>query len=292
MHHPTTRRTLLLALATMPLFAGHASAAPALDHALARLKALEADSGGRLGVAALDTGNGAALLHRADERFPFCSSFKMMLAAAILDRSRRDPTLLARRVPIHKTDLVSHSPITKDFLAEGMTVDALCDATIRYSDNAAANLLIKILGGPGGVTAFARSIGDTAFRLDRWETMLNSAIPGDARDTTTPAAMMNSLRKLALGEALAAPGRALLVDWLKRNTTGDTRIRAGVPAGWIVGDKTGTGAYGTTNDIGVLWPPGRASIVVALYFTQPDENAEARSDVLAAATRIVVAALA
>jgi beta-lactamase class A len=286
MRHSPSRRTLMLAAAAFPFV-------PAVAAPAAELKALEAATGGRLGVAALDTGNGAYLAHRADERFPFCSSFKTMLAAAVLARSTREPGLLERRIRFSKADMVPHAPVTEQHIGDGMTVLELCDAIVRYSDNPAANLLIKMLGGPKAVTAYARSIGDKVFRLDRWETALNSSIPGDLRDTTTPAAMMRSLQALTLGKALPDKERELLVDWHKRNTTGDTRIRAGVPAGWIVGDKTGTSsAHGSTADIGVAWPPGRAPIVLALYYTHPGPKAEPRPELLAAATRIVASAFA
>ena len=293
MHHSPVRRTLMLAAAVFPFVPAVAAPAAGLAGAVAELKALEAASGGRLGVAALDTGSGAYLAHRADERFPFCSSFKTMLAAAVLARSTREPGLLERRIRYGKADMAPHAPVTEQHIGDGMTVRELCDAVVRYSDNPAANLLMKLMGGPKAVTAFARSIGDKMFRLDRWETALNSSIPGDPRDTTSPAAMMRSLQALALGKALPDKERELLVDWHKRNTTGDTRIRAGVPAGWIVGDKTGTsGAHGSTIDIGVAWPPGRAPIVLALYYTHPDAKAESRPELLAAATRIVAAAFA
>lgn len=292
MPHPYTRRAFILSAAALPL-AGCAlpipSAAP-LRQAEDQLKALEQSAQGRLGVFAIDTGNGRDIAWRADERFPFCSSFKMMLAAAVLERSMREPGLLDQRIRYTQADLVPHHPVTGQHLADGMTVRELCDATMRYSDNPAANLLMAKIGGPAAVTAFARAIGDQAFRLDRIETELNTAIPGDPRDTTTPAAMTRSLQKLALGEVLNAPARELLVNWLKRNTTGDTRIRAAVPKDWIVGDKTGTGAYGTTNDIGVVWRQGAAPIVLSLYYTQADPKADARNEVLANAARIVAQA--
>ncbi|MDN8127273.1 class A beta-lactamase, partial [Burkholderia multivorans] len=161
----------------------------------------------------------------------------------------------------------------------------------QYSDNTAANELMKLIGGPAAVTAYARSIGDDTFRLDRWETELNTALPGDLRDTTTPAAMAASLRVLVLGDALPAAQRAQLIEWLRGNKVGDKRIRAGVPTGWRVGDKTGTGDYGTTNDAGVLWPPSRAPIVLAVYYTQTRADAKAKDDVIATATRIAIATL-
>nr|WP_308437999.1 class A beta-lactamase [Jeongeupia naejangsanensis] len=254
--------------------------------------ALERRHGGRLGVCALDTGSGRRLGYRMDERFAFCSTFKAMLAGAILARSVGDAGLLQRRIRYTQADLVSYSPVSGPRVADGMTVAELCAAAIQYSDNTAANLLIRQLGAPADVTTFARSIGDDVFRLDRWETELNTALPGDPRDTTTPAAMARSLQALTLGDALPPAQRAQLQDWLRGNTTGAKRIRAGVPAGWQVGDKTGSGDYGTTNDIAVLWPPQRAPIVLAVYFTRPAQDAKWVDAAIADAARLVVKALA
>ncbi|AOJ78599.1 PEN family class A beta-lactamase, Bcc-type [Burkholderia ubonensis] len=297
MTYSSQRRTLLLAAATAPLVvtvgacAAPSAAAPDIASA-ATFAALERAAGGRLGVYALDTATGRRVQHRADERFPFCSTFKAMLGAAVLARSVEHPGLLQQRVTYAQADLVNSSPVSGRHVDTGMTVAQLCEATAQYSDNAAANLLMKLLGGPAAVTAFARSIGDDTFRLDRWETELNTALPGDARDTTTPAAMAASLRALALGDALPAPQRAQYVQWLRGNKTGDKRIRAGVPTGWQVGDKTGTGDYGTINDIGVLWPPARGPIVLTVYYTQARADAKGRDDVIAAAARIAVATFA
>jgi len=288
------RRTLLLAASVLPLASACTawSAKGAQQDASAQLAALENASGGRLGVVGFNTATGARVQHRADERFPFCSTFKLMLAAAVLERSVKEGGLLARRINYSKGDIIANSPITEKNVAVGMTVSDLCAATIQYSDNAAANLLMKILGGPPAVTAFARSSGDEAFRLDRWETELNTAIPGDLRDTTTPAAMAASVERLVLGDALGAAQREQLKTWLLGNTTSKERFVAGVPAGWKVGDKTGAGSYGTNNDVGVLWPPAGAPLVLAVYLTFPEKEAKVRNDVVASATRIAVAALA
>lgn len=278
------RRSLILAALAAPL-AGRALSAPRDDAFARTLARLETDAGARLGVAAFDTGRQIQLGYRGDERFPMCSTFKVLVAASML---AREPALLQQRIRYTKDDMVAYAPVTEQHLADGLTNAELCAAALQYSDNTAANLLMKQLGGPAGITAYARSLGDQAFRLDRWETELNSAIPGDPRDTTTPLAMMGSLRKLALGDALAAPRRQQLIDWMLASTTGAERIRAGVPAGWNVADKTGSGSHGTTNAIAVMWPPGKAPIVVAVYFTQADKQ---RNDVVAAAARAVVAAL-
>ena len=257
----------------------------------AGLAALEARSGGRLGVFAIDTASGARIGHRAGERFPLCSTFKAILAGAVLHRSQRQPGFLEQRIRFGRQDLVSHSPIAEQHLEGGLTVAEMAAATVQTSDNTAANQLMARLGGPAGLTAFARSIGNRTFRLDRWETALNSAIPGDPRDTDTPAGMGTSLQALVLGTALGPPQRQRLQDWLIGTTTGDRRVRAGVPSGWQVGDKTGTcGAYGTANDVAVLWPPDRAPIVLAVFHTQADPAAAAQDGVIAEAATIVAGA--
>ncbi|KVR69723.1 class A beta-lactamase [Burkholderia cepacia] len=310
MTYSSKRRTLLLAAATAPLVltvtacasrqaaapdeanvaAAAAAAAVAPAAAGQMLAELESSVGGRLGVCAIDAASGRVIAHRADERFPFCSTFKAMLSAAVLAQSVERPALLQQRVTYTRADLVNYSPVSEKHVGEGMTVAALCEAAIQYSDNSAANLLMKLLGGPSAVTAYARSIGDDTFRLDRWETELNTALPGDLRDTTTPAAMAASMRVLMVGDALPAAQRAQLVAWMRGNKVGDKRLRAGVPAGWTVGDKTGTGDYGTTNDAGVVWSPSRAPIAVAVYYTQARADARAKDDVIASVARILVQA--
>ncbi len=288
--HSPVRRTLLLAIASTPFTSACTPWLTALEASSpqTRLATLETDSGGRLGVAAVDTADGTQLNHRANERFPLCSTFKVLAVSAILERSTREGALLQERVKYTPSELVAYSPITEQHVAGGMMVAELCAAALQYSDNTAANLLMKVLGGPSSVTKFARSIGDSEFRIDRWETELNTAIPGDPRDTSTPVAMARSLQRLVLGDALAPPQRDQLQRWLRGNTTGAARIRAGVPSDWQVGDKTGTGEYGTTNDIGVVWPLAKPPIIVALYFTQREKDAKPRNDVLASATRIVL----
>jgi len=285
------RRDFLGAAALTPFIINQAWATDAPDAPMTAFASLEKDLGGRLGVSAINLASGKQVGHRTGERFPLCSTFKAMLAGAILQRSATDAALLNRRISYTKKDLLRHAPITEQNLAKGMTVAELCAATVQYSDNPAANLLMKVLGGPEAVTAFARSIGDTEFRLDRWETELNSAIPGDLRDTTTPLAMMRSLQALVVGEALPAPQRQQLKDWLVGNTTGAKLIRAGTPAGWTVGDKTGGGAYGARNDIAVIWPPGQAPIVIAVYTAHNKEDAAYREDIIAGATSAAITLL-
>lgn len=295
MKHSPARRSLLLAAASLPFYNActfsmgkGAVAGKAQD----RLAELETSVGGRLGIAALNTADGTWIKHRPDERFPFCSTFKVLVAGAILKRSAAESSLLQRQILYSKNDLVTYSPITEKHVGPGMTVADLCAAALQYSDNTAANLLMKILGGPEAVTLFARSVGDRQFRLDRWETDLNSAIPGDDRDTVTPAGMARSLQRLALGNALDEAERTQLVAWMRGNTTGAARIRAGVPAEWQVADKTGSGNYGTTNDVGVVYRSGKAALVIAIYYTQQDKDAPMRNEVIEKAAALVAEAWA
>jgi beta-lactamase class A len=256
------------------------------------LAALERNSGGRLGVSAINTGNGIQLHYHADQAFPFCSTFKVILCGAVLSRPGTLEEVLSQRIQFTQSDVVNYSPVSAQHVADGMTVGELCQAALQFSDNTAANVLISLVGGPAAVTSFARSIGDSTFRLDRVETSLNDAIPGDPRDTTSPAAMAQSLNTLALGNALPADARAQLRTWMVGNTTGDKRIRASAPSGWQVGDKTGTGDYGTANDVAVLWPgAGAAPYVIAIYHTQAQAAATPRDDVIASAAQIVLTAM-
>lgn len=253
-----------------------------------KLAVLEKNAGGRLGVALIDSADNSQVAYRGDERFPLCSTSKVMAVAAVLKKSEADDNLLQKRLAIKTSELVNYNPITEKHLNSGMTLGELSAAALQYSDNTAMNKLVGYLGGPAKVTDYARSLGDALFRLDRTEPTLNTAIPGDARDTTTPLAMADSLRKLTLGHALKAAQRTQLIEWMKGNTTGSESIRAGLPASWSVGDKTGSGDYGSTNDIAVIWPENRAPIILVTYFTQPRQDASSRKDVLAAAARIAV----
>jgi beta-lactamase class A len=278
------RRTIFAAsLLTLPAFANDAGSA---------LADLERRNGGRLGVAVLDTANGRSIGHRSDERFPLTSTFKFLAAALVLARVDRGLEQLDRRIVFSDKDLVTYSPVTKDHVGpNGMSVADICAAAVTLSDNTAGNLMLASFGGPAALTAYARSLGDGLTRLDRIETALNEAAPGDPRDTTTPNAMLGDMQRLLVGDALSADSRHQLTQWLLASKTGTKRIRAGLPSDWRVGDKTGGGDNGTVNDIAVAWPPGRAPILVAVYFTGSTIPDDARSAVIADAGRIAVASL-
>ncbi|WP_152977846.1 class A beta-lactamase, partial [Bradyrhizobium pachyrhizi] len=241
----------------------------------------------RLGVAVLDMETGLRASRRGDERFPMCSTFKAMASAAVLHRVDRGETSLEQRVQIEAKDILAYAPVTKGRVGSAMTLSELCAAAITLSDNTAANLLLREIGGPAGFTSFFRTIGDNVSRLDRWEVELNEAVPGDPRDTTSPVAMLKDLQRVLLGDVLSAASRQKLVDWMVANKTGDARLRAGVPRDWRVGDKTGTGERGTYNDIGVFWPPGRKPIVVTVYLTGASAPMETCNEVIANVARAV-----
>ncbi|MBA0053368.1 class A beta-lactamase [Streptomyces sp. AJS327] len=284
----------LTALATAPVVGGSPSVAAAMTTTRASaddtFASLERRFDARLGVYALDTGSGRTIRHRPDERFAYCSTHKALSAAAVLKQNTLEE--LEERVRYGPEDLVPHSPITERYVGTGMTLRALCDAAIRYSDNTAANLLFDELGGPKVFQATLAVLGDTVTRADRIETDLNEATPGDARDTSTPRALATDLRAYVLGDALGEGKQQLLVDWLQRNTTGDDLIRAGVPDTWVVGDKTGAGGYGTRNDIAIVWPPRSAPLAIAVLSSRDTRDAEYDDELIARAARTVVAALA
>jgi beta-lactamase class A len=229
---------------------------------------------------------------RADERFAMCSTFKLTLAAAVLKRVDDGKEKLDRLVPYGESDLLSYAPVTKQHVKEGaMTVSALCEAAVELSDNTAANLLLPALGGPAGLTAYWRSLGDQTSRLDRNEPSLNSAIPGDERDTTTPSAMLATMQTLLLGEALSQASRERLEGWLTETKTGLRLIRAGVAPGWSVGDKTGRGDNNAVNDIAILRPPGRAPLLMTIYTAEQNAANEQHEAAIAETARIVIEAL-
>jgi beta-lactamase class A len=257
-----------------------------------RIAAVERRLGGRLGVLALDTGTGQRIQHRASERFPMCSTFKLLLAGAVLDRIDKHLETPDRRIPYGEKDLLEYAPIAKEHVKEGaMTVAALCAAAVEYSDNAAANLLLETIGGPSKLTAYLRSLGDKVTRLDRTEPALNNGIPGDPRDTATPESMLHSTRALVLGEALSQNFQQQLQEWLIANTTGGKRLRAGLPTGWRVGDKTGTGKNGARNDVAVVWPPDRAPLVIVVFFIGSKAADPELEGAIAEAGRIVADSL-
>jgi beta-lactamase class A len=240
-------------------------------------------------VYALATGTGSAITHRADERFAFCSTFKGLAAAAVLHR--KPMSFLDTVVPYTEKDLMKSSVITREHAATGLTIRQLCDAAVRYSDGTAGNLLLRVLGGPAQLTAYLRSLGDTVTRMDRIEPAIVQATPGDPRDTTSPRALGASYQNVVLGDALSADKRAFLRDLLERNTTGAQRIRAGIPRGWTVADKTGTGDYGTLNDVAIVWPADSEPLVIAIMSSKATKDAEYHQALLAEAAKYVVSSL-
>ncbi len=269
--------------------AGAADGFEVLSAAFARI---EAERGGRLGVAVLDTGSSRRAGYRQNERFPIGSTFKLLAAGAVLARADAGQDSMDRRIRFARGDLVTYSPETEKHAGgDGMTLAALCEAAITLSDNTAGNLLLGVLGGPPGLTAYLRSLGDGVTRLDRMETALNEARPGDPRDTTSPASMLADLQALTVGRALSEPAKEALQGRLRHNKTGDARLRARLPRGWQAGEKTGTSANGTSNDVGMLWPPeGSAPVLVAAYLTEGPTDGNLRDAALADVSAAVTSA--
>jgi beta-lactamase class A len=254
---------------------------------------IEKSVGGRIGVMALDSGSGKSLQSRPDERFPMCSTFKWLLAAAVLSKADAGTLSLDKSVSIEGVIPVGYSPVTTGREPSGnFSINELCTAAVEESDNTAANLLLTMIEGPAGLTHFLRSVGDPTTRLDRNEPALNDYVPGDERDTTTPRAMVSTLNTLLLGTALTAPSRERLISWLKDCKTGSARLRAGLPADWVTGDKTGTGDGGSVNDLAISWPPGRPPILIASYMNGSKQSVDALSAAQARIARIVADAFA
>lgn len=269
-----------------------ATAGPGPGALEGELRDLEKRYAARLGVYARNLRTGQVVAHRARERFALCSTFKAFAAAAIL-RDHGHCAPLDRVIHYPPADVVlPNCPVTGKHVDTGMTVGDLCAAAIQYSDNAAGNLLLRQIGGPEGLTRFFRSIGDPVSRLDRWETELNSAVPGDLRDTTTPEAVGGGFTRLTLGRSLADADREQLVTWLKGNTTSGERFRRGLPRNWVVADKTGTGDYATGNDLGVAWTGRGTPVVLAVLSSKSTRDAAVDNGLIADTARLLAAALA
>lgn len=286
-----SRRSFLAAstLAFPGLLPASTKAFSALPDSLAKMESV---NGGRLGVSVIDTATGERIGHRADERFPMCSTFKFLLASAILERVDRHQELLGNSVAVPGKPLLSNSPLTEPHAGGRMTIADLCHAILTRSDNTAANLLLERIGGPSGITAFSRSIGDKVTRLDRTELSLNEALAGDPRDTTSPAAMADDLKSILLGNVLSTASRTQLTQWIKANLTGLDNLRAKLPEGWSAADKTGRNGEHTSNDIAVFWPAVRPPVIVTAYITQCSGPETKRAMMLAEIGRLVIAAIA
>lgn len=261
-----------------------------------RLSDLEREHSARLGIFAHDTGSGRTVAYRADECFPLCSVFKTLAVSAVLRDLDQAGEYLAERIHYTKDYVTAsgYAPITgtDEHVAGGMTVEELCAAAVSHSDNGAANLLMRELGGPTAVTRFARSLGDATTRLDRWEPELNSAEPWRTTDLTSPRAIGRTFARLVLGRALPPADRTRLTGWLIANTTNTERFRAGLPADWVLADKTGGGqAYGVANDVGIVWPPGRPPLVLAVLSTKHAPEGPSDNPLVARAAELVAAEL-
>ncbi|MEO7065280.1 MAG: class A beta-lactamase [Rhodanobacter sp.] len=275
-----------LAVRPGPLLAATVTA----KDAAAQLAALESKHGGRLGVAILDTHNGHRIAHRGDERFLMCSTFKLLLVAAVLARVDGGVEKLGRRIVFDKGALLGWAPVTgMNVGAPGMTVQGLCEAAVMLSDNTAANVLLEAMDGPASVTAYVRSLGDKLTRLDHNEPLVNQE--HGEQDTTTPWAMLQTMQKVLLEDALSEPSRAMLMSWLALNQTGAQSLRAGLPTDWRFGDKTGASGD-ATNDVAIVWPPHREPLLVTAYYRADKRDSAQRKAVLADVGSVVASLVA
>jgi beta-lactamase class A len=256
------------------------------------LSDLEARHGGRLGLAALDVGAGRRTLWRGQERFPFCSTFKPFLASATLERVQRDEEQLDRPVRITRADMVPHAPVTEAAVGRTLTIRELMQAAVEVSDNPAANILIREMGGIAVWRSWWPTFGDTTTVISRLEPDLNTALPNDPRDTCLPEQTLANIREMAFSDRLTPENDALLQGWLTTSPTGANRIKAAAPEGWTVAHKTGTGANGTANDVAMLTPLSGSPVIIAAYFTGATEATEDQRDaVIAEAARRALKAL-
>ncbi|WP_137388011.1 class A beta-lactamase [Rhodoligotrophos defluvii] len=272
-----------------------AAAAESDDPLSQKLDDIEKRLGGRLGAVVIDTATGRQWSRRANERFPLNSTFKAFACAATLARVDAGEEDLTKSITFDAKDLVTYSPVTEKRVGgKGMTLFELCDATMSMSDNSAANMVLGSLGGPQGLTSFMRSIGDDVTRLDRWETELNEATPGDLRDTTTPKAIAASFQNLLVGDVLSPRSRQQLEDWLIGNEVSGPMLRAGLPAGWRIGDRTGAGGHGSRSIVAVIWPPRRdpqKPVIAAIYMTEVQASMQDRNAAFAELGRALVQTL-
>lgn len=245
---------------------------------------LEKKFDARLGVYAIDTGTNKTIAYRPNERFAYASTYKVLAAAAVLKKNSIEK--LNEVIHYSKDDLVTYSPITEKHVDTGMSLKEISEAAIRYSDNTAGNILLQQLGGPKGFEKSLKQIGDHVTKANRFETDLNSAVPGDIRDTSTAKALATDLKAFTVDNTLTK--RTILTDWMRGNATGDELIRAGAPIGWEVGDKSGAGSYGTRNDIAIVWPPNRAPIILAILSNRFTKDAHYDNALIAEAAKVVL----
>ncbi|MEP3321635.1 MAG: class A beta-lactamase [Sneathiella sp.] len=255
--------------------------------ALRKIATIEAELGGRIGASLYDTATGRIAGYRLDERFAMCSTFKVALAGAILQKTDEGRLSQTALLDIDTSNILSHSPITSQ--NKRMSIKDLCRSAVQHSDNTAANMLLEKIGGPKGMTDFFRSLGDQTTRLDRFELALNSNLPDDPRDTTTARAMAQSLATLMLNETILRPtSRSLLATWMIDEQNGKNRIRSAIPSGWKVGNKPGTSNNGAVNDIAVLWRPGKSPLFMSVYTNAPGVKVSESIKAITAVTSVLV----
>ena len=254
-----------------------------------KAREIENRLGARVGLAVYDTGRSTRWLYHADEPFPLTSTFKAVACSALLHQVDTGQTTLSHTVRVTQSDLLPYAPVMGKLVGQEVSLADTCSAALRLSDNVAGNKVLESIGGPKGLTEFLRSIGDPTTRLDRWEPELNEATPGDPRDTTTPSTIANTLRTLVLGDALSPASRNQLTAWLVADEVGGPLLRATLPPGWGIAERTGAGYHGSRGVIAVIWPPQRAPIVAAIFITDTDATMDRRNHAIAELGEILTA---
>ena len=289
-------RIAIFALIGIFLFTGcgkevkQSSASNSAGKSAAAFAQLERDYSAKLGVYALDTETNKEVLYRSDDRFLYCSTSKALLAGIVLQQNSLDQ--LKQVVRYSSDDILSYAPVTKEHVEQGMTLEEICIAALRFSDNTAANLLFNHIGGPTGFKSALNKLGDNITEPVRLEPHLNEVIPGDNSDTSTPRQLAIDLQAYTTGNVLTEDKRKMLIEWMTGNATGKKMIRAGAPADWIVADKSGSGSYGTRNDIAIVIPPNRKPIIIAILSTHAEKEAKYNDQLIAQAAKIVFDSLA
>lgn len=246
---------------------------------------LECKYNAKLGVYALDTETNTEIAYNAEERFAYCSTFKALAAGAILEKYSIED--LDKVIQFSQEEVLSHAPVAKYKVSTGMTIEEICEAAVRQSDNTAANLQFDLIDGPEGFKKSLNNLGDSVTEPSRKETELNEATPGDIRDTSTPKQLAIDLKEYATGEVLSKEKQKIFIDWMSNNATGDELIRAGAPKDWVVADKSGAGSYGTRNDIAIVMPPNRKPIFIVVMSKKDGKDEEYNNKLIEEASKIV-----
>ncbi|MFA6210828.1 MAG: class A beta-lactamase [Candidatus Obscuribacterales bacterium] len=258
---------------------------------------------GEVGIAVVDSTRHKQFFLNQDQAFPMQSVCKFPLSIAVLRLADQGKLSLQDKVTVRLSDVVPfHSPIKEEIKGDksDFTIRALMTAAVCNSDNTACDVLIACAGGTSAVTNILKEAGVKGIRLDRPEGKLQpdsvqiAKFLVDPRDTATPEAMIEMLQNLYSGKLLSKSSTAVILQDLFNCKTGPARITAGLPAGWTVAHKTGTGRdvagqNTATNDVGVAVGPHGETIYIAIFTKGSRARIEEREAFMAKVTAKAVA---